>query len=77
MPYSPGILQCAGAKLARYVASFKVYAPIYMTEMWVDPNQTHDSYWHAAITESCDTCREQIATIMCPYTPQEIAEEIR
>jgi len=74
IPFCPGILQCAGAKLARYVASFHVSAPIYMTEIWADPNQTHDKYIHAAITESCNTCREQIATIMCPHTPQKITE---
>lgn len=73
IPGAPGILQCAGAKLARHVASFGgVYAPIYMTEIWVDPQQIHQVYTHQAITDSCDTCREQIATIMCPYTPSQI-----
>jgi hypothetical protein len=74
IPHSPGILQCAGAKLARHVARFGAAAPVYMTEMWVDPNHTHADYVHGAITESCLTCREQVATLMCPRTPGEIAE---
>lgn len=71
-PNSPGILQCAGAKLARYVASFRVCAPVYMTEMWVKPNGTHTKYEHGKITQSCATCCEQIATLMCPHTPQQL-----
>jgi hypothetical protein len=69
-------LQCAGPKLLQYVLhsyqtdEVKFQGKLFLSEIWYEPRNVHDTYGDASTAESCGKCAILIPRMLCGYKPK-------
>ena len=69
-------LQCAGPKLLQHVLhgyqtdEISFSGKLFLSEVWYDPRNAHDTYGNASTAESCGKCAILVPRMLCGYKPK-------